>query len=55
MHHMGTCKPGPFIRHLYPMLSEVEDGFLNRFFFRSPQTRLLMEDEVDEWCIELKR
>ena len=50
----GYMQPCPFIRCLYPALSEVEDGFVDRVSFCSPRSRLLMEEEVDVWCNTLK-
>ena len=50
----GFLQPLPFIQRLYPSLRECNDGFLDRFLICSPRPKLLLEEEVEEWCDKLK-
>ena len=43
----------PFIQRLYPALTECNDGFVDRFLLCSPRPKLLLEEEVEEWCSKL--
>ncbi len=49
----GFLQPQPFIQRLYPALMESNDGFLDRFLICSPRPKLLLEEEVEEWCTKL--
>ena len=49
----GFLQPLPFIQRLYPSLRECNDGFLDRFLICSPRPKLLLEEEVEEWCNKL--
>ena len=49
----GFLQPLPFIQRLYPSLMECNDGFVDRFLICSPRPKLLLEEEVEEWCTKL--
>lgn len=49
----GFLQPLPFIQRLYPSLMECNDGFVDRFLICSPKPKLLLEEEVEEWCDKL--
>ena len=49
----GFLQPLPFIQRLYPSLMEYNDGFVDRFLICSPRPKLLLEEEVEEWCSQL--
>ena len=49
----GFLQPLPFIQRLYPPVKECNDGFVDRFLICSPQPKLLLEEEVEEWCGKL--
>lgn len=39
---------------MYPSLREFNDGFVDRFFICSPKPKLLLEEEVENWCVKLE-
>ena len=49
----GLLQPQPFIQRLYPSLMECNDGFVDRFLICTPRPKLLLEEEVEEWCTKL--
>lgn len=49
----GFLQPQPFIQRLYPSIMECNDGFVDRFLICSPRPKLLLEEEVEEWCSKL--
>ena len=51
----GFLQPIPFIQYLYPGLTECYDGFVDRFLLCSPCPKLLLEEEVEEWCSKLEQ
>lgn len=51
----GFLQPLPFIQKLYPSLKELRDGFLDRFLICSPRPKLLLEEEVEDWCTKLSQ
>ena len=50
----GYLQPGPFLMRQYPLLAELNDGFVDRFLLCSPKPKLLMQAEVDAWHAKLK-
>ena len=48
-------QPIPFIQRLYPGLTECNDGFVDRFLLCTPRPKLLLEEEVEEWCSKLEQ
>ena len=50
----GYIQPGPFVQRHYPQLTEIDDGFVDRFAICSPKVRLLLDEEVEEWSTKLR-
>ena len=51
----GFLQPIPFIQRLYPGLTECNDGFVDCFLLCTPRPKLLLEEEMEEWCSKLEQ
>lgn len=40
----GFLQPQPFIERIYPLLTESDDGFVDRLLVCFPKTHILMEE-----------
>lgn len=49
----GFLQPGPFVQRILPTLIESNDGFADRLLLCSPQPQLLLEKNVEEWCVKM--
>ncbi|XP_028418679.1 uncharacterized protein LOC114544164 [Dendronephthya gigantea] len=49
----GFTQPEPFLQ-LFKPLAKTKDGFLDRILICSIKPRLLLEEEVEQWCEKLE-
>lgn len=50
----GFLQPGPFVQRILPTLIESNDGFADRLLLCSPQPKLLLEKDVESWCLKMR-
>ena len=46
-------QPDPFVQRILSTLLESNDGFADSLLLCSPQPKLLLEKDVEEWCTEM--